>query len=242
MPLGVVSSSANATVVLEAAGIADRFDTVVDGGVATRDGAARQAGSRHVPARGRAAGRTTERVAVIEDAVSGVRAAAAGGFGLVIGVDRGAGEDTLREAGAEIVVTDLAELAPSEGRAMTSGGSGRSDGARPFPDRRRGPGRDELPPRRPRCHRDGLRGRQRLPRHARQPRGGPPVHAHGTFVNGFHETWPIHHAEPAFGFARTGQTIVNVPDIKVMKLYVDDEPLMLGARGPRALRAPARLP
>lgn len=51
---------------------------------------------------------------------------------------------------------------------------------------------------------------------------------HGTFLNGFHETWPIRHAESAFGFARTGQTIVNAPDAKVMKIYVDDEPLMLG--------------
>ena len=36
--------------------------------------------------------------------------------------------------------------------------------------------------------------------------------AHGTFINGFHETWPINHAEEAYGFARVGQTIVNVPD------------------------------
>lgn len=50
---------------------------------------------------------------------------------------------------------------------------------------------------------------------------------HGTFINGFHETWPIRHAEDAFGFAKVGQTIVNVPDAKVMKLYVDDEPLLL---------------
>jgi alpha,alpha-trehalose phosphorylase len=49
----------------------------------------------------------------------------------------------------------------------------------------------------------------------------------GTFLNGFHETWPIVHAEQAFGFARTGQTIVNVPDVTIMKLYVDDEPLHL---------------
>lgn len=34
---------------------------------------------------------------------------------------------------------------------------------------------------------------------------------HGTYVNGFHETWPIRHAEEAFGFARVGQTIVNTP-------------------------------
>ena len=52
-------------------------------------------------------------------------------------------------------------------------------------------------------------------------------HMHGTFVNGFHETWPIRHAEEAFGFARVGQTIVNAPDAKVIRLYVDDEPLVI---------------
>lgn len=50
---------------------------------------------------------------------------------------------------------------------------------------------------------------------------------HGTFINGFHEIWDIHHAENAYGFARTGQTIVDVPDSKLVKLYVDDEPLLL---------------
>jgi alpha,alpha-trehalose phosphorylase len=56
---------------------------------------------------------------------------------------------------------------------------------------------------------------------------GRPAIEPGTFVNGFHETWPIVHAEEAYGFARTGQTIVNVPDATLMKLYVDDEPLFL---------------
>jgi alpha,alpha-trehalose phosphorylase len=56
--------------------------------------------------------------------------------------------------------------------------------------------------------------------------GRPSIEA-GTFINGFHETWPIVHAEEAYGFARTGQTIVNVPDASLMKLYVDDEPLFL---------------
>ncbi len=51
--------------------------------------------------------------------------------------------------------------------------------------------------------------------------------AHGTFVNGFHETFTIQHAEEAFGFARVGQTMVNVPDAKLIRLYVDDEPLLL---------------
>ena len=56
---------------------------------------------------------------------------------------------------------------------------------------------------------------------------GRPAIEPGTFINGFHETWPIVHAEEAYGFARTGQTIVNVPDATLMKLYVDDEPLFL---------------
>jgi alpha,alpha-trehalose phosphorylase len=56
---------------------------------------------------------------------------------------------------------------------------------------------------------------------------GREAHSHGTYLNGFHETWPIHHAEEAFAFAKTGQTIVNVPDAKLMKLYVDDEPLLI---------------
>jgi alpha,alpha-trehalose phosphorylase len=56
---------------------------------------------------------------------------------------------------------------------------------------------------------------------------GRPAVAPGTFVAGFHETWRILHAEEAFGLARTGQTIVTVPDAMVVQLYVDDEPLFL---------------
>ncbi|WP_261796958.1 glycoside hydrolase family 65 protein [Corynebacterium provencense] len=63
-------------------------------------------------------------------------------------------------------------------------------------------------------------------------RGNPPEgrdsHEHGTFINGVHETWNIEHAEDAYGFAREGQTIVQVPDAKAMRLYIDDEPLRLG--------------
>jgi alpha,alpha-trehalose phosphorylase len=56
---------------------------------------------------------------------------------------------------------------------------------------------------------------------------GRPALSPGTFVNGFHETWPIVHAEEAYALARTGQTMVNVPDTSVFRLYVDDEPLLL---------------
>ena len=57
---------------------------------------------------------------------------------------------------------------------------------------------------------------------------GRDAHTHGTFVNGFHETWSIQHAEDAFGFAKVGQTLVHVPDPKLIKLYVNDEPLLVG--------------
>jgi alpha,alpha-trehalose phosphorylase len=56
---------------------------------------------------------------------------------------------------------------------------------------------------------------------------GRPALVPGTFVNGFHETWSIMHAEGAHALARTGQTIVNVPDTTILKLYVDDEPFYL---------------
>lgn len=56
---------------------------------------------------------------------------------------------------------------------------------------------------------------------------GLPLGSHGTFVNGLHETWRIQHAENAYGFAEHGQTIVNAPDGKTIRIYVDDERLNL---------------
>ncbi|MGK0741077.1 glycoside hydrolase family 65 protein [Leucobacter sp. Z1108] len=56
---------------------------------------------------------------------------------------------------------------------------------------------------------------------------GTPLGSHGTFINGLHETWQIQHAEGAYGFAEQGQTIVNVPDAKTTRIYVDDERLNL---------------
>jgi alpha,alpha-trehalose phosphorylase len=64
----------------------------------------------------------------------------------------------------------------------------------------------------------GMRGNHPEGRHA---------HEQGTFIGGFHETFPIHHAEQAYGFAEVGQSIINAPDAKVMRVYVDDEPLTL---------------
>ena len=50
------------------------------------------------------------RAMVVEDAIAGVAAGRAGGFGVVVGVDRGAGRDALLANGADVVVDDLAEL------------------------------------------------------------------------------------------------------------------------------------
>ena len=56
---------------------------------------------------------------------------------------------------------------------------------------------------------------------------GTPVVNNGTYVNGFYESWPIVYGEEAYGFAKTGQTMVNATDSKIIKLYVDDEPFYL---------------
>ena len=59
------------------------------------------------------------------------------------------------------------------------------------------------------------------------PEEGGPNAENGTFINGFYDTWPIVYGEDAYGFAKTGQTICNVTDSKIIKLFVDDEPFWL---------------
>jgi len=59
------------------------------------------------------------------------------------------------------------------------------------------------------------------------PEEGGPNAENSTLINGFYETWPIVYGEDAYGFAKTGQTICNVTDSKIIKLFVDDEPLWL---------------
>ncbi len=59
------------------------------------------------------------------------------------------------------------------------------------------------------------------------PEEGGPSAENSTLINGFYETWPIIYPEEAYGFAKTGQTIVNVTDSKIIKLLVDEEPFWL---------------
>ncbi|TDP31191.1 HAD family hydrolase [Nocardia ignorata] len=109
IPMGVVSSSRNAELVLDTADLLDRFAVIVDGTVAERDGLAGKPDPAMFLAAARALGVEPTETIVIEDAVSGVEAGRRGGF-RVIGVDRGTGPAALRAAGADVVIGDLADL------------------------------------------------------------------------------------------------------------------------------------
>ena len=111
--VAVVTSSKNATAVLDAADLRPRFGVVVDGNVAAERGLRGKPSPDTFVAAADQLGVPVERAVVFEDALSGVQAGHAGGFGLVVGVDRGVGAQRLTESGADVVVSDLAELAAS---------------------------------------------------------------------------------------------------------------------------------
>jgi beta-phosphoglucomutase family hydrolase len=109
----VVSSSANARDVLKAAGIIDLFEEIIDGHVADEQHLHGKPAPDTFLAGGRALGVPPAQAAVFEDALAGVAAGRAGSFGCVVGVDRVGQADALREHGADIVVSDLADLLPN---------------------------------------------------------------------------------------------------------------------------------
>lgn len=112
IPAAIVSSSKNARTVLAAAGLADRFDVVIDGVVAADEGIVGKPAPDMFLHAARLLGVEPARSVVVEDAVSGVAAGAAGHFAAIVGVDRGAGVEALTAHGATLVVDDLAELLP----------------------------------------------------------------------------------------------------------------------------------
>ncbi len=118
--LAVFSASRNATAVLESAGVRDRFDVKVDGS----DMAELDLPGKPDPAILLRAARllavAPARAAVVEDAVAGVEAGVAGGFAQTIGVDRQGRGERLLEAGADLVVADLGELALPETRRLVT--------------------------------------------------------------------------------------------------------------------------
>jgi trehalose 6-phosphate phosphatase len=106
----VVTSSRNGAAVLAAAGLAGTFDLLVDGTDLARLGLEGKPAPHLFLEAARRLGVSPARAAVLEDARAGVAAARAGGFALVVGVDRAGQAEALRKAGAHRVVSDLAEL------------------------------------------------------------------------------------------------------------------------------------
>jgi beta-phosphoglucomutase family hydrolase len=106
----VVSASANCKDVLEAAGIADLLEARVDGVVARELGLPGKPAPDTFLYGAKLLDLAPENCAVFEDALAGVAAGRAGGFGIVIGVDRVGQAEALLANGADVVVTDLSEL------------------------------------------------------------------------------------------------------------------------------------
>ena len=229
----VVSSSANCREVLEAAGHRGPVRGADRRGRRRARAPEGKAGAGHVPRRARERSASTPReAAVFEDALAGVDAGRAGGFGFVVGVDRVGQADALREHGADIVVSDLAELLEHRDHAPRL--------------RRRAVGgaRDAARPRRARADRVGVRALQRPHRAARRTSTRASRTAcPGTYLNSFYELRPLPYAEAGYGYPESGQTIVNVTNGKIIRLLVDDEPFDVRygeLLAPRARARPAR--
>ena len=120
----VVSSSANTGEVLCAAGIEDLFDARIDGVVAAEQHLRGKPAPDTFLSGARALGVEPGVAAVFEDALAGVEAGRAGGFGWVVGVDRVGQADSLRAHGADTVVGDLAELVGGSARSADTGHRG----------------------------------------------------------------------------------------------------------------------
>ncbi len=108
--VGLATSSRNSALVLERSATASLFATVVDGVVSEQLGLRGKPQPDIFVTAAANLGVERSRAIIVEDAVSGVRAGADGGFALVIGIARENNADELRENGADVVVADLAEL------------------------------------------------------------------------------------------------------------------------------------
>ena len=106
----VVSASENCAAVLDAGGVAELFDERVDGVDARAQGLPGKPDPALFLEAAARLGVPPGQAAVVEDAIAGVQAGRAGGFGVVIGVDRVGDGRALRDSGADVVVTDLGEV------------------------------------------------------------------------------------------------------------------------------------
>ena len=212
LDVAVVSSSRNARTVLNAAELAEFFQIVVSGTEATLRGLPGKPAPDTFLAAAADLGWRPEECVVIEDAVSGVQAAVAGGF-RVIGVAREDNAAALAEVGAHFVVGDLAEVMTDESEdalnfdpwSITRDEARDENGAQ---DTVFSLG-------------NGFLG-------TRAPMLGVGDQVGGSFINGLHETWQIRYAENAYGLASTGQTMIAAPDFRTLRVYINDEALEVG--------------
>ena len=231
----VVSSSRNCATVLEHAGIANLFDERVDGETVLQLSLLGKPAPDSFLEAARRLGVPAARAVVVEDAIAGVQAGRAGGFGLVIGVDRDGHARELAAQGADVVVADLGELLADPTTRVHRAGprAHRLQAAA----RRIVASTDDYPvdPWRlveRRFNPDYIEQTESLFALSNGYMGvrgafeeGVPAYRPSTLLNGFHETWPIVYPEPAHGFATTGQTIVPVADGTSIRLLIDDDPV-----------------
>ena len=173
-------------------------------------------------------GAAARAAAVFEDALAGVAAGHAGGFGFVVGVDRVGQGPELRAHGADVVVRDLADLLlfrplaragwPAYGREMPMI-TNAPYGVEPWCLTETALDLDLLAQSESVFALSnghiGLRGNL----DEGEPHGLP-----GTYLNSLYEDRPLPYAEAGYGFPQMGQTVINVTNGKVIRLLVNDEP------------------
>jgi trehalose 6-phosphate phosphatase len=108
--VAVISSSRNAKEVLEAAGVLSLFHVIVDGIESAKHGLKGKPEPDIFLDAAKRLNVVPGRAIVVEDAISGVKAGKAGGFGLVIGIDRSGRNPELKSSGADVVISDLSEI------------------------------------------------------------------------------------------------------------------------------------
>jgi beta-phosphoglucomutase family hydrolase len=114
LAVAVVSSSANTREVLEVTGLDKFVQQRVDGVTMRQEHIAGKPAPDSFLRAAELLGVKPAEGAVFEDALAGVEAGRRGHFGFVVGVDRVGQAEALRRKGADIVVSDLAELLPKQ--------------------------------------------------------------------------------------------------------------------------------
>jgi trehalose 6-phosphate phosphatase len=114
--VGLASSSKNAVPILKRVGLLELFEAIVDGVVSARLALnGKPAPDIFLTCLEEMVGhRDARRSMVVEDAISGVEAGRAGGFGLVLGVDRNEQSNALRQRGADWVIRDFREISAEQ--------------------------------------------------------------------------------------------------------------------------------